>query len=154
MIAITPATPDDLQRLTALEKELFTTDRISRRQFRYLLTRANCLIVKAESGSSFLGYMVLLRRKNSRKLRLYSIAVATHARKQGVAGSMLGYAEQVATQRCNCNRISLEVCEENEAALRLYENAGYVACGRKEDYYEDGCTALLMQKRLLTESSR
>jgi ribosomal protein S18 acetylase RimI-like enzyme len=147
MIAITPATLHDLQSLTELEGQLFSSDRISRRQFRYLLTRANSIAVKAEAGGRLLGYLVLLRRKTSRTLRIYSIGVGAYARNQGVAASLLGYAEQVAVQQ-RCNRLSLEVCQDNEAAIKLYKKAGFIECGQKKNYYEDGCTALLLQKPL------
>ena len=154
MIAIIPATPYDLQRLTELEEQLFSSDRISRRQFRYLLTRANSIVVKAESVETLLGYMVLLKRKNSRNLRIYSIGVATHARNQGMAGKLLNYVEEMARHHQR-NRLILEVCIHNESAIRLYKNVGFIEYDRKTNYYEDGCTALLLHKIIpLSETMR
>jgi ribosomal protein S18 acetylase RimI-like enzyme len=154
MLAITPATPYDLQRLTELEEQLFSSDRISRRQFRYLLTRANGIVIKAESVETLQGYMVLLKRKNSRNLRIYSIGVAPHARNQGMAGRLLSYVEETARHHQR-NRLILEVCMHNESAIRLYKNAGFIEYGRKINYYEDGCTALLLHKIIpLSETMR
>ncbi len=145
MIAISPTTLHDLQTLIELEEELFSCDRISRRQFKYLLTRANSIVVKAESAGTILGYMVLLKRKRSRNLRIYSIGVAAHARNQGVAGKLLDFMEQAAREHKR-DRLILEVCIDNEPAIKLYRNYGFVEYGRKINYYEDGCTALLFHK--------
>ncbi|MGB3222691.1 MAG: N-acetyltransferase [Desulforhopalus sp.] len=154
MIAISPVTMSDLQLLTELEVQLFSSDIISRRQFKYLLTQANSIVVKAESDETFSGYMVLLKRRNSRCLRIYSIGVATHARNQGVAGKFLIYAEQEA-QNHHCHRLTLEVAVNNESAIKLYRKAGYIAYGQKVNYYEDGCTALLFHKNFpLSEITR
>lgn len=154
MIAISRATLSDLQLLTELEVQLFSSDIISRRQFKYLLTKANSIVVKAESGEKFIGYMVLLKRRNSRSLRIYSIGVATHARNQGVAGKFLSCAEQEARNH-ECNRLTLEVAVNNESAIKLYRKADYIEYGQKPNYYEDGCTALLFHKKIpLSETAR
>lgn len=154
MIAISPATLSDLQLLTELEVQLFSSDIISRRQFKYLLTKANSIVVKAESDGIFIGYMVLLKRKNSSSLRIYSLGVAAYARNQGAAQKILSHAEQEAKSH-QCNRLTLEVAVNNESAVRLYRKAGYREYGQKPNYYEDGCTALLFHKKLsLSEIAR
>ena len=154
MIEITPATQLDLHRLTELESEIFVSDRISCRQFKYLLTKANSIVVKAEKAKVVLGYMVLLMRKKSRKLRVYSIGVVDSARRYGIAGSLLMYAEKEAMNR-HKSRLTLEVCEHNHPALKLYAENGFSVYGRKEDYYENGCTALLLQKEItMKETNR
>ena len=37
---------------------------------------------------------------------------------------------------------------DNAAAIRFYERRGYRPIGRREDYYEDGTTALLYARDL------
>ncbi|MFN3919871.1 MAG: hypothetical protein ACK4JF_06230, partial [Methylohalobius sp.] len=49
-ITIRPARLEDLDRLVQIENRSFTTDRFSRRTFRYLLTRANAVTLVAEAG--------------------------------------------------------------------------------------------------------
>lgn len=152
MTTIIPAEPGDIPQLTTLENHSFTSDRISRRQFRYLLTRANATIVKAVHNGVLAGYMVLLRRKNSRKLRIYSIGVAFSARKQGIGRKLLAHAEKLAIS-CRCRQLTLEVCEYNIPAKLLYSDRGFHQYGLKKNYYEDGCTALLFHKNIVTEDT-
>src|SRR5690606_26049220 len=42
----------------------------------------------------------------------------------------------------------LEVAQNNEPAIKLYESMGYTTFGSYEDYYEDHQDALRMQKRI------
>lgn len=147
MAVISPATLDDLPQLVKLENSLFTGDRLSGRQFRYMLTRANSAVIKAELSNNVIGYMLLLKRKNSCNLRIYSIGVDATARKLGIARSLLCYAEQAAVEHRR-PLLTLEVCEHNRPAVQLYESAGFSLYGRKTDYYEDGCSALLFDKKI------
>lgn len=145
MPAIVPAEIKDIPFLAALESQSFSSDKISRRQFRYLLTRANAIVVKAEECGVLVGYMILLKRITSKDLRIYSIAVSTSARRQGAASAMLLHAEERAATY-GYRRLTLEVCERNIAALKFYTAAGFCRHGIKTKYYEDGCTALLLHK--------
>lgn len=150
MPRITPAGSEDIRQLAELEELVFSYDRISRRQFRYLTTKANSIVVKAEYRGDLAGYMVLLRRRTSSKLRIYSLAVVHSLRKRGIARKLLAYAETVALQE-QLHQLTLEVCEHNDCAMRLYYYAGFRFCGRKSDYYENGCSALLLGKTLRSE---
>lgn len=139
------AEPHDLSKLVEIEHQVFSCDRIAHRQFRYLMYKANGIVVKAEFGGRLLGYMILLKRKKSRKLRIYSIGVCAMARKRGIAQKMLIFAEAYAQQH-ELEQLTLEVCENNHCAIRLYHAAGYRYYGIKKGYYEDGCSALLLRK--------
>lgn len=143
--AVVPATLDDLDALVSLENELFTSDRIPRRQYRYLLTRANAISFKIEQHDRLVASLVLLRRKNSSKLRIYSLAVARQAQRLGFARLLVAHAEQLARDN-RFKTLTLEVCEDNESAIRLYLAAGFHQHGTKPEYYQDGCTALLLKK--------
>ena len=69
---IRPATPADLDALVGMEAR-FPTDRLSRRAFRHLLTRANATVLACVEGTALLGNIVILYRKNSTIARLYSL---------------------------------------------------------------------------------
>lgn len=150
MIHIASAGVADLDSLIDLEDRLFPVDRLSSRQLRYLLTKANGFVLKAEQQRRLVGTMVLLKRKRSGKLRIYSLGVAQEARKQGIARELLRHAETTASA-CGCSMLTLEVCEHNQAAIKLYRMSGFSPVGRKDNYYEDGCTALQMKKTLNLE---
>ncbi|MDR3088277.1 MAG: GNAT family N-acetyltransferase [Desulfobulbaceae bacterium] len=137
----------DLDALVALEHTVFQTDRISRRQFRYLFSKGRALIVKAVAGEEMLGCLVLLFRRDSRRTRVYSLAVAARARRQGIARRLLAYAE-AESRRMGMTGIVLEVREDNPAALALYQAAGFRLIGRRRNYYEDGQAAARLEKRL------
>ena len=68
---------DDLNQLEQLEKRCFTTDRLSRRQLRYLLTKgkASLLVGAEEAVRELSGYVAVLYSKATSMARLYSIAV-------------------------------------------------------------------------------
>lgn len=150
MVQICPATVADLQMLTELENQLFPSDRISRRQFRYLLTKAHGLTVKIEQDGILVGYMVLLQRHSCKNLRIYAIGISPTAQNQGFARRLLACAKETAINN-NLSHLTLEVCEHNTAAIQLYTAAGFSRYGKKTTYYEDGCTALLLRKNLLDE---
>lgn len=150
MLELTPVKLSDISRLVNLENQIFVSDRISARQFRYLITKGNCILIKAEEGSTLLGYIALLQRKTSRKLRIYSIGVVHTARKQGVASQLISRADKLARD-LHCNMLTLEVCDTNISAIRLYMSVGFKAHNLKNNYYEDGSAALQLYKNIVFE---
>lgn len=152
MLHIVPAESKDISKLTELENQSFSGDRISHRQFRYLITKANSIVVKALLGEILAGYMILLQRKTSKNLRIYSIGVNESVRRQGIAAAMLSYAEEMAIKH-DCSRLTLEVCEMNSSAVKLYLATGFSVHGFKKDYYEDGCQALLLHKNITSKDT-
>jgi ribosomal protein S18 acetylase RimI-like enzyme len=146
-VAIVPATLADCNDLARMEEELFACDRISSRQFRYLIGKTGNVVVKALAGDRLAGAMVLLTRRSSRKLRLYSIAVFPWARKLGVGKQLLAFAEQTA-QRLGCRAIVLEVGVANREARCLYATSGFIEDGTKSGYYQDGSDAVHLVKQI------
>jgi ribosomal protein S18 acetylase RimI-like enzyme len=146
---VRPATLTDLEALLALEHASFHSDRISRRQFRYLLTRghAQTLVAMDPSGSGLLGYVMLLFSRGTSLARLYSIAVSENARARGV-GRLLVQSAEAEAARNGCADLRLEVRRDNTASLALFRGMGYRDFGTIEDYYEDHMGALRLQKSL------
>ena len=139
------ATLADLAALEVLE-QTFPGDRLSRRSLRHLLTRANAAVLVAEQDT-LLGDAVVLFRKGSSRARLYSLVVAPEARGRGLGARLLNEVETEARAR-GCTKLRLEVREDNVAATRLYERAGFQHIGRVDDYYEDHAGAVKMVKNL------
>jgi len=135
----------DLEALVALEQASFTTDHLSRRQYRHHLANPRGKVVVAVDASGLLGKALVFFRRGSDIARLYSIAVAQTARGRGIGEALLAAAEREARSRgCRCLR--LEVRQDNVAAMRLYERRGYRRFGAYHGFYEDGADAWRYEK--------
>ncbi len=101
------------------------------------------------SDHSITGYALVLLRRNSRKARLYSIAVDPVHRGSGVGTQLLGAIEST-VREMHCLELSLEVRTDNTAAIDIYQRHGFVVSSTKPNYYEDGAGALVLQKSFST----
>lgn len=137
----------DIDQLAALEVDLFNTDRCSKKNFRYLIRHARTVVVKRPGNPEIFGYAILLSRKKSRKMRLYSFGIAAAVRGKGLAGRLLEVLENIVREQ-NCSMLTLEVSDSNVAALGLYKKNGFTQYGFRLGYYEDGGHAILMHKTL------
>jgi ribosomal protein S18 acetylase RimI-like enzyme len=144
---IRKALPEDLAALVALEQRCFDSDRISQRQFRYLLTKGNASILVAEANGRLQGDVVLLYSRATSVARLYSIAVIAEARGKGLGRSLMKAAENAAWEHHRAY-LRLEVRKDNRDAVRLYEALGYRRLGEFPDYYQDHMDAWRLEKSL------
>ena len=144
---IRPALSHDLPEVVSIENSSFATDRISRRSFRHLLTRANGVFLVDDRDGTVAGYVIVLFHRGTSLARLYSIAVNPAMRGQGVGQGLLAAAEQAGRYR-HCAYLRLEVDPKNLVARALYGAAGYREFDVAPDYYEDRSEALRMQKCL------
>ncbi len=136
----------DLPALVALEEGSFTADRMSRRSLRRLLLGNTADVLLAEApGGALLGAAVLLRRKGSRRERLYSLAVDPAARGRGV-GRLLLEAVLASARSRGAVEVGLEVRTDNDGAIALYRSLGFTEAGVVEGYYADGAPALVMRR--------
>jgi len=139
----------DLGALVDIENRSFTIDRFSRRNFQYLLTKANAeTLVWEDDQGRLLGYAMLLFNTGTSLARLYSYAVDPDARGRGIGGALLAAAEESALAH-ECIALRLEVRPDNRNAIRQYERIGYRLFGSHPDYYEDHMEALRYEKRLV-----
>ncbi len=145
-LTIRRATLEDMEVLLELE-QLFPGDKIKKSSFRHFLTRAKADVWLAEENGIVLGDAVVLYHQGSQSARLYSVVVSPKVRGKGVGAKLLVRCEKAAKKR-GCITLRLEVREDNDAAINLYRTRGYDLIGRIDGYYEDGGTALRMQKRL------
>jgi ribosomal protein S18 acetylase RimI-like enzyme len=147
---IRPAVLTDMSALLRLEVASFQTDRLNRRQFRYMLTRARARTLVAEDDGALLGYVMVLFSRATSVARLYSIAVAAHARGRGVASALVAAAETAAWEQERAY-MRLEIRRDNLASQALFERSGYRRFGILSDYYEDHMEALRYEKTLSPE---
>jgi ribosomal protein S18 acetylase RimI-like enzyme len=144
---IRTAAIDDLDALVDLEKRSFFGDEISRRSFRYLLTKAHATTLADVEGDWTRGYVMLLFSNVTALARLYSIAVDPKARGKGVGRALVEAAEKVALDH-DCVTMRLEIREDNTASIALFKACGFRQFGEVADYYEDHAAALRFEKNL------
>ncbi|MDH5691472.1 MAG: GNAT family N-acetyltransferase/peptidase C39 family protein [Gammaproteobacteria bacterium] len=146
-VALRAANLDDVQALNRLEKQCFATDRISRRQFRWMISKANAQLLVAGSSEHIFAYVLVLFHRGTSLARLYSIAIDPEHRGQGLADLLIQKAEEAAREQ-HCVYLRLEVNPDNAPAIRLYRRHGYYEFGRIVDYYDDHSDALRFEKRV------
>ncbi|MGD9556950.1 MAG: GNAT family N-acetyltransferase [Mangrovibacterium sp.] len=147
-ITFRTAKPSDLENILRLEEICFAGESFSRGQLRYLIGRAKADFIIAGSENTISAFIVLLRRRNTRNLRIYSIAVSPEERGKGLARALLAEAEKNA-RSTGKQYINLEVGETNQDAIRLYLRSGFEVFGERASYYRDGSKALLMRRPVL-----
>ncbi|MGC4112689.1 MAG: ribosomal protein S18-alanine N-acetyltransferase [Nocardioides sp.] len=79
---------------------------------------------------------------------LQRIAVASAARRSGVASRLLARVEQEAVSRY-AEQLLLEVREDNAGACAFYAALGFTEIDRRPRYYADGTTAVVLRKELV-----
>ncbi|MGY3303648.1 ribosomal-protein-alanine acetyltransferase [Pseudomonas sp. PvR086] len=139
---------EDLPALLALEQQCFTTDRLSRRSFRWMISRAHGQLLVAQRGERLVGYALVLFHRGTSRARLYSIAIAVDARGSGLGKQLLERAEACALEH-DCACLRLEVRIDNPMAIALYERNGYRRFGLIPDYYQDHADAMRLEKHVL-----
>lgn len=147
--AVRRAASEDLRDILAIEEAAFATDRLSLRRLRALLASRSADLLVATVGGAVAGYCLVLRRRNSRVARLYSIAVRDGFAGFGIGRLLLAAAENAAAA-ASATILRLEVRNDNPRAIRLYETTGYRGIGSRENYYQDGATALRYERELRT----
>lgn len=146
-VLIRPARLDDLPQLTALEQCSFSEDRLTRRQFRHMLTKGNSALLVAEGEGRLLGYTLLLFSQATANSRLYSIAVAPEARGRGIAKQLVEAAEAETWNR-ERSWIRLEIRKDNLPSINLFQSLGYRRFGEYGNYYADHMDAWRFEKQL------
>jgi ribosomal protein S18 acetylase RimI-like enzyme len=144
---IRTATLDDLDALLDLERRCFDTDRISRRSFRHLLTRARATTLVWDDDGVLGGYALVLFSQGTALSRLYSIAVDNRMRGRGVGRQLLAAAERAALDRGSVSMRS-EIRRDNAPSIALFQAAGYRQFGEVADYYEDHMDALRFERNI------
>ncbi len=146
---VRPARLEDIDALVTIEELCFDTDRLSRRSFRHMITRAHAATLVDEDAGVVRGYVVVLFHAGTSLARIYSIATHPAHRGLGVARRLMQAAEAAALAH-DCLYLRLEVRSDNTASIGLYESLGYRRFGVYDDYYEDDTDALRYEKALGT----
>ena len=147
-LAISRAGPDDLDRLVAIEAAAFDPADyllMTRRQFAAHITNPKATILVArDPAHGPVGYALCFRRRGTRYLRLYSLAVDP-AFQGGRVGAELFQAVEAAAKRARLG-VQLEIRADNRKLLERYLGLGYGRYRDVPDYYPDGAPCIKLKK--------
>jgi [ribosomal protein S18]-alanine N-acetyltransferase len=144
-LAVRNGIVDDLDAIARLERDSFPQDQVSRRSLACFLRAAHKPVIVAVMDGELAGYALLSLRKDSRAVRIYSIAVDPRFARRGAALALLQACEKYARSHRKA-ALTLEVRYDNAPAIALYEKWGFRQFGEHKDYYSDGAAALRFRK--------
>ncbi|WP_189958494.1 ribosomal protein S18-alanine N-acetyltransferase [Streptomyces alanosinicus] len=144
----------DIDRVLALEKDLFPEDAWSRGMFWSELAHARgaeatrrYLVAEEESG--IIGYAGLASSGDQADVQ--TIAVARDQQGTGLGGRLLAELLRAATA-FECHEVLLECRVDNIRAQKLYERYGFEPIGFRRGYYQPGNVDALVM-RLTTDQA-
>lgn len=141
------AVATDVAAVAALEAESFPGDEWTVEYLRAAVDRQmpTVSVLVAEEGGVVVGHAIVSIVFEIAELQ--RIAVASAHRRQGHATALLGAVASAAAS-AGAERLLLEVREQNEPALGFYRRAGFEEIDRRDRYYRDGSTAIILQLAL------
>lgn len=136
---------EDLEALVRLERESFF-DPWNMQMLSSLLFSPYDITRIAEEEGEVIAYFNI--RILGEEAELMRIAVRKEKRKSGMASLLMDQLLSLCKKR-GAKRISLEVRESNEAAIRLYQKHGFSECGLRKEYYQMPAeSALIMEYKI------
>ncbi len=142
-ISIEPASLRDLNALRTLEKVCFPKDAWPLVDLIGVLTFPGVVRLKAVDAREMVGFIAGDIRRLEGVAWIATVAVLPEHRSRGIGSALLAACEE----KISVNRIRLCVRVSNDNAIRLYERFGYERVGEWSRYYQDGESALVMEKK-------
>jgi [ribosomal protein S18]-alanine N-acetyltransferase len=148
MAIIRPATPDDVPAVADSELESFPGDAWTAEYLEAVIEGQlpTIRLLSCEHDGAVVGHAIVSILFEDAELQ--RIAISPAYRRRGLARELLHEVLALATRE-GAERMLLEVREQNEPALALYLDEGFVEIDRRERYYADGATGIVLE-RLLT----
>ncbi|MDO5028583.1 MAG: ribosomal protein S18-alanine N-acetyltransferase [Bacillota bacterium] len=97
----------------------------------------------AEKDGEILGFIALMNVAG--EIHINNIAVDQNYRRQGIGQRLLTYGLNYFAKE-KLIGYTLEVREDNLAAINLYEKLGFIKVGLRKNYYKNNKAALIMWK--------
>ena len=135
-VVIEDASIRDLDRLYEIESECFKEEAFSKAQIAQLLKDYNSISLTARLGGDIVGFVISTVYVDRKALHghVLTIEVLPAYRRSRVGTALLGEVEKIFTQK-SVKSLTLEVREDNVAAIGLYRKLGYEVVGRLKNYY-------------------
>jgi len=142
-VAIEPASLRDLGALRHVEQVCFPKDAWPLMDLIGVLTFPGVVRLKAVNSKQMVGFIAGDIRRLEGVAWIATVAVLPEFRGRGIGAALL----QACEAQISVNRIRLCVRPSNDVAIRLYERFGYTKVGEWTRYYQDGESALVMEKK-------
>lgn len=139
---ITTASLLDLNALSKLERACFEKDAWPLLDLIAVLTFPDVIRLKAVEGGRMIGFVAGDPHPADGFSWIATIGVAPEFRRRGIGRELLHSCESL----LKTPRIRLSVRASNEDAIRLYEQEGYRHIDIRQEYYNDGEAAIVMEK--------
>ena len=124
-----------LEPLYKIEEQCFEEEAFTKRQIAYLLTDYNAIALAAKAGTDIAGFIIIQVETDDIEFgHIITINVARKYRRKHIATKLLQEIEGLLKQR-GVGECHLEVREDNNAAIKLYQKQGYQRTSRLERYY-------------------
>jgi ribosomal protein S18 acetylase RimI-like enzyme len=134
----------DLDTVEAIELACFQSELLSRRQLRYLLSKANACTLLYQCEGQVVAYAMALYPGRYKPARIYSLAVLSAFRGKKIASQLLDALRQRIIKR-GYGEIRLEVRVSQADVQALYRRMGYEFMEFVPRYYGDGEDACRMR---------
>jgi [ribosomal protein S18]-alanine N-acetyltransferase len=142
--AISEARPADAPAIAAVHGAAFRRG-WDEDEIRQLLLQHNVIAQRTMSGGKLIGF--ILSRTAAGEAEILSVAIASGWRGRGLSRRLLDFHLR-RLAGIGIRSVFLEVGEQNTPACRLYRRAGFKEVSRRQGYYEDGATALVLRRDL------
>jgi ribosomal protein S18 acetylase RimI-like enzyme len=139
---IEPASLRDLSALRNIERVCFPKDAWPLLDLISVLSFPGVVRLKAVKDRLMVGFVAGDIRRMEGVAWIATIAVLPEYQGQGIGSALLNACEA----HIPLKRIRLCVRPTNDVAIHLYEHYGYATVGEWTKYYQDGESALVMEK--------
>ncbi|MBG6098535.1 ribosomal protein S18-alanine N-acetyltransferase [Nocardioides luteus] len=147
-MTVRSAGPDDVDAIADLEVEAFPDDAWTPEYLQVAIEGKMPtvrILVAVDDAGTVVGHALVSVVYEIAELQ--RIATAEEQRRRGIGGSLLAASIDLARSE-GAERLLLEVREGNVAALQFYDQAGFVEIDRRERYYRDGATGIVLAMEL------
>ncbi len=141
-VIIEPATLHDLGALRHVEQVCFPMDAWPLLDLISVLTARGVVRLKAVSEKKMIGFIAGDVKRMEGVAWIATVCVLPEYRRRGIGAELIRKCEG----QIPVSTIRLCVRPSNEEAIRLYEHFGYTKVGEWQRYYQDGESALVMEK--------
>lgn len=125
-----------LDKLYEIERQCFGSEAFTKKQIAHLLTDYNSVSLIAKEDEEIAGFTIgaLYFERTALSGHILTLDVSLSHRRQGIGERLLLDIERIFKEK-GAKTCHLEVREDNDVALGLYEKLGYKKIGKLENYY-------------------